>query len=153
MQLRPVPRNFKNKTERWSHAQTNFWKMAFRFKFSALSWWQCSISKLFSLGWPIVALEYVFSRRNAEKLRSAVADVAGTTSINLVKRQTWSRSVSLMRDSFQGMPLLCPRCLAISQSGAVRAPSCLMVRAPLASTICYVEKYWVTRVARIVVCR
>jgi len=30
---------------------------------------------------------YVFSRRKAEKLRSAVADVAGTSS-NLVKRQT-----------------------------------------------------------------
>jgi len=34
----------------------------------------------------IVARKYVFSRRKAEKLRSATAD--GTTSSNLVKRQT-----------------------------------------------------------------
>jgi len=52
------------------------------------------MSKLFNLGWPIVARKYlkymyVSSRRKAEKLCSAVADVAGTSS-NLVKRQTLS---------------------------------------------------------------
>ena len=47
-----------------------------------------SISKLFSLGWPIIARKYVFSRRKAEKLRSAVAGVAGYISRNLVKRWT-----------------------------------------------------------------
>ena len=60
--------------------------MAFRFSMSALSCWQCSISKLLSLDWPIVARKYVFSRRKAEKLRLAVAD--GTTSRYLIKRQT-----------------------------------------------------------------
>ena len=84
--------------------QTNSWEIALRFSLLALSWWQCSTSKLFSLGWPIVAGN-VFSRRMAE--------------INYV--QLWlmhhqqipcqtpdSRSVSLMRDFFQVTPLLCP---------------------------------------------
>ena len=82
--------------------------MAFRFSLSALSWWQCSISKLFSLGWPIVARKYVFSRREAEKLRSFVAD--GTNNKYFVKLQTqevFPRCVTF--SNFQVMPLLCPR--------------------------------------------
>ena len=46
----------------------------------------------------IVARKYVFSWPKAEKLRSAVANDASS---NLVKRQTWSRSVSWTPDSFQ----------------------------------------------------
>ena len=82
---------------------------------------KCSLSELFRLSWPTVARKYVFSWRKAEKLRSAVADVAATSS-NFVKRQTSSWSVLLMRDLFQVMPLLYPLCLAISQSGGARAP-------------------------------
>ena len=43
---------------------------------------------LFNLVSPIVALKYVFTQRSAEKLLSAVAEVAGTASSNLVSRHT-----------------------------------------------------------------
>ena len=54
-----------------------------------------SMSKLSSLAWGIVARKYVLGDASCRKtmFRSAVADVAGTISINLVECQTWSRSV------------------------------------------------------------
>ena len=54
-----------------------------------------SMSKLSSLAWGIVARKYVLADASCRKtmFRSAVADVAGTISINLVECQTWSRSV------------------------------------------------------------
>jgi len=61
------------------------------FSLPALSRWQCSTSKLFSLACRIVAREYALG--DARLRNSAVADVAGTISSNLVERQTWSRSV------------------------------------------------------------
>jgi len=62
--------------------------MAFSFSLSALSWWQCSISKLFSLGWSIIARNSQLCFQPTQGREKAVADVAGTTSSNLVKRQT-----------------------------------------------------------------
>jgi len=49
-----------------------------------------SMSKLSSLAWGIVARKYVLADASCRKtmFRSAVADVAGTISINLVECQT-----------------------------------------------------------------
>jgi len=62
--------------------------MTFRFRLSALSWWPVQYQQAVQSRLAHLARKYVFSQRKAEKLRSAVADVAGTTSSNLVKRQT-----------------------------------------------------------------
>jgi len=79
MQHRPIPRNFAKKVRTLVRCTDTFLGNGLHFNLSALCWWQCRVSKLFSLCWTIVASKYVFSRRKAEKLRSAVVDVAGTT--------------------------------------------------------------------------
>jgi len=82
MQLRPIPRNLKKKFRTLVRCTDSFPGNGLQVQFvgsvlAAVQYQQAGHD------WPIVVRKYVFSRRKAEKLHSAVADVAGTTSSNV----------------------------------------------------------------------
>ena len=76
---------------------------------------QCSISKLFSFGWPLVARKYVSADARPRNYVQPWL-MAPSACRYLVKRQTQEVFPWCMI-CFKGCPFCAPSCLAISQSG------------------------------------